>query len=181
MKMNVVFLGALVMLPVSVATAKVTKVDVCHVPPDNPENAMTIKVPAEAVPDHVAHGDIACSCEVIADCAEQGGVLNEETCECEVGAVCEADWTCVDPINQCGTGGLGICVCDVTVEGDSFCWEDSFCSDTPECPNGTSDCPAGSACVTSCCGQTCIPECSNPGEIQGAQPKEGNGPTASGQ
>jgi hypothetical protein len=188
MKMKVVFLGALVILPMSMAAAaKVQKVDVCHVPPDAPEDRQTLQVPAQAVPAHVAHGDIACSCEVIDDCAEQGGILNEETCECEVGGVCEADWECGDEILECGTGDepFPLCVCDVTVEGDPFCWDDTDCADTPPCDD-TSDCAAGWACVTTCCGQTCFPECANPGEISGLQLTEeqlteGHGPTGSGQ
>ena len=59
MKRIALFLGvtAVVMLLASVAMAKQEKVDVCHVPPDNPANAHTINVSPNAVPDHLAHGD----------------------------------------------------------------------------------------------------------------------------
>lgn len=68
------------------------------------------------------------------------------------------DYTC-GGYTQCGTEGLfGICVCDITVEGNCFCWANFYCSTVSAC-NGTADCPAGYACVTTCCGQTCAPPC----------------------
>jgi hypothetical protein len=39
------------------------KVDVCHIPPGNPDNAHTINVSVNAVPAHLAHGDHVGSCE----------------------------------------------------------------------------------------------------------------------
>jgi hypothetical protein len=39
------------------------KVDVCHIPPGNPDNAHTINVSVNAVPAHLAHGDHLGSCE----------------------------------------------------------------------------------------------------------------------
>ncbi len=36
---------------------------VCHVPPGNPDNAVTIEVGASAVPAHLAHGDAEGACE----------------------------------------------------------------------------------------------------------------------
>jgi hypothetical protein len=38
------------------------KVDVCHIPPGNPENAHTINVSVNAVPAHLAHGDTLGEC-----------------------------------------------------------------------------------------------------------------------
>ena len=35
------------------------KVEVCHIPPGNPENTHVIVVGASAVPAHLAHGDSA--------------------------------------------------------------------------------------------------------------------------
>ena len=34
------------------------KVDVCHVPPGNPENWHTITISEKALPAHLAHGDL---------------------------------------------------------------------------------------------------------------------------
>ena len=39
------------------------KVDICHIPPGNPDNAHTINVSVNAVPAHLAHGDFLGACE----------------------------------------------------------------------------------------------------------------------
>jgi len=33
------------------------KVDICHIPPGNPDNAHMINVSVNAIPAHIAHGD----------------------------------------------------------------------------------------------------------------------------
>ena len=33
------------------------KVDICHIPPGNPDNAHMINVSVNAIPAHLAHGD----------------------------------------------------------------------------------------------------------------------------
>lgn len=38
------------------------KVDICHIPPGNPDNAHTINVSVHAVPAHLAHGDTLGEC-----------------------------------------------------------------------------------------------------------------------
>ncbi len=74
-------------------------------------------------------------------------------------------WECDDPIIECGEGANGmICVCDVDVEGNSFCWNDMFCVDTVPCTN-SGECPPGWRCVTNCCeGTRCFPPCGTPVE-----------------
>ena len=49
------------------------KVLVCHVPPGNPENPVTIEVGESAVPAHLAHGDTegACATETAPDDGQQ--------------------------------------------------------------------------------------------------------------
>jgi hypothetical protein len=39
------------------------KVDICHIPPGNPENAHIINVSVHAVPAHLAHGDTLFTCD----------------------------------------------------------------------------------------------------------------------
>ena len=39
------------------------KVDICHIPPGNPENAHIINVSVHAVPAHLAHGDTMFTCD----------------------------------------------------------------------------------------------------------------------
>jgi hypothetical protein len=38
------------------------KVDICHIPPGNPDNAHTINVSVNAIPAHLAHGDTLGEC-----------------------------------------------------------------------------------------------------------------------
>ena len=40
-------------------------VDVCHIPPDNPDNAHTISISESALEDHLAHGDTEGACTSI--------------------------------------------------------------------------------------------------------------------
>jgi len=70
------------------------------------------------------------------------------------------DFQC-DVVVECGTTGpLTLCVCDVTVEGDIFCWENFFCDGAQPCAS-SADCAnlPGYTCVTTCCGTTCAPPC----------------------
>ena len=39
------------------------KVDICHIPPGNPENAHVINVSVNAVRAHLAHGDTLGECD----------------------------------------------------------------------------------------------------------------------
>jgi hypothetical protein len=59
----VLAVAVLLMLP-GAALAKHHKVDICHVPPGNPDNARTISVSANAVAAHLAHGDYLGECGV---------------------------------------------------------------------------------------------------------------------
>jgi hypothetical protein len=59
----VLAVAVLLMLP-GAALAKHHKVDICHVPPGNPDNAHTISVSVHAVPAHLAHGDYLGECGV---------------------------------------------------------------------------------------------------------------------
>jgi hypothetical protein len=38
------------------------KVDICHIPPGNPDNAHVINVSVHAIPAHLAHGDTLGEC-----------------------------------------------------------------------------------------------------------------------
>ena len=74
------------------------------------------------------------------------------------------DWNCGDTFRICGTGGYnGLCLCDVDSSGKSVCWGNYLCGD-PNATPCTSNADCNSAfpyCVTSCCGQTCAPNCTN--------------------
>jgi len=45
------------------------KVVVCHVPPDDPDDAHTIEIAESALPDHLAHGDVEGMCCEESTCA----------------------------------------------------------------------------------------------------------------
>ena len=53
---------SLLLVMTCTAHAKPQKVEVCHVPPDNPENFHAISINENAVPDHLAHGDVLGAC-----------------------------------------------------------------------------------------------------------------------
>jgi hypothetical protein len=52
----VVFLAGVAIAPAPAQSGQ-EKVNICHIPPGNPDNAHTIVVGAPAVPAHLAHGD----------------------------------------------------------------------------------------------------------------------------
>lgn len=65
MKNFMVFLTlvALVLITAGVARTDDGMVTICHSPPGNREAAITLSVPAPAVPAHLAHGDTLGPCE----------------------------------------------------------------------------------------------------------------------
>ena len=64
MKKFIVFLAlvALVLVTAGLARANDVMVTICHIPQGNPEAAITLSVPAPAVPAHLAHGDTLGAC-----------------------------------------------------------------------------------------------------------------------
>ena len=49
----------------SIAAAGTNKVEVCHIPPGNPDNFHTITVSEKALSAHLSHGDVAGQCNAI--------------------------------------------------------------------------------------------------------------------
>jgi len=108
-----------VILLASRALAGGQKAPICHIPPDNPDNARTISVSVNALPDHLAHGDDACSCEeadsVAATCPDS---FDPVTCECEVDCTIEVGTTAWAGSPD-GSGGFE-CTCGgVTLDLDT--------------------------------------------------------------
>jgi hypothetical protein len=72
------------------------------------------------------------------------------------------DWNCGDPFVECGVPVPGtICLCDLNTEGATICWNDFSCGDPRATPCASSaDCGSEFPhCATTCCGQTCVPNC----------------------
>ncbi len=110
------------------ASAQAAKVEVCHIPPGNPENWHTISVSTNAEQAHLKHGDLAGSCL--------------ENCEtlCDDGDACTQDVE-ADP-DQC------ICLATpqpVDCDDDNPCTADSCDSSLGACVYDTS-LPDGDAC-----------------------------------
>ena len=58
--------------------AEETKVEVCHIPPGNPDNARTITISENAVPAHLDHGDHLGACEA----RDESGSRADSACVC---------------------------------------------------------------------------------------------------
>ena len=63
------------------ALAQGTKVEVCHIPPGNPDNAHTITISENAVSAHLAHGDHVGACDS-GGTVEQRGSGSESRSDC---------------------------------------------------------------------------------------------------
>jgi len=63
--------------------AQTVKVDVCHIPPGNPENAHTITISENAVAAHLEHGDHIGPCEPTKTVeAGDSGIPSQTACAC---------------------------------------------------------------------------------------------------
>ncbi len=104
------------------------KVDVCHIPPGNPDNKHTITISNKALDAHLAHGDLAGSCE------------NQVTCPCwdggedSVATSLQAFWTDNTPL-PCT---YDACVAETSTNGTSTTTEhDAGCDAPTNFPVGT--------------------------------------------
>lgn len=89
-------------------------------------------------------------------------------------------FTCGGPVASCPGSN---CFCFTSSEGTPGCGGNDFCSNLVTCPNGQSDCPAGTFCaVGTCCGDNvCVADCN--GDPAGAAVLSrtvGFGPTVTG-
>lgn len=144
------------------------KVQVCHLPPGNPANFHTITISANALPAHLAHGDLAGPCsENCSTLCSDGDPCTVDACDpdteqcaayhppvnCDDGNLCTAD-TC-SPASGCQSTPV---VCN---DGDN-CTVDACDPKTGQCVMPPVACPDG---------QSCEP---TTGECVGADPCEMN-------
>ena len=94
------------------------RVEICHLPPGNPDNYQSLTVAASAVPAHLAHGDLlgACraNCDILCDdgdaCTDPDGSPDAASGRCvcaPLPVVCDDDNDCTD--DWCDPG-WGACV-----------------------------------------------------------------------
>ncbi len=79
------------------------KTEICHIPPGNPDNFQTIVVSINALPAHLAHGDLVGACDNIVQKSCQPGAT--QSCLCSDNTT--AEQTC----NDSGSG-WETCECD---------------------------------------------------------------------
>jgi len=162
----------LILLFYSTTYADSAKVDVCHIPPDDPESFHTIRINEKALPAHLAHGDFAgacntdcavlcnddnaCTVDDILYCEEQGcPTFPRETVDCSDGLACTDD-SC-DVEDGCGNEPVecvptDLCHVSMCAEPGGECAETPVvCADDEVCDLGTGNCvPDGPVTVCPC-------------------------------
>jgi hypothetical protein len=141
-------------LATSAAAAPSTKVEVCHIPPDDPGSFHTIRVPEKAFAKHLNHGDLAgpcndvcatlcddgnaCTIDDTGDCETDGCPASPEPVDCNDSNACTAD-SC-DPSTGCEYVPLTGTSC--TASNPGTCEEPTgVCSSAGACePDRTPDC-----------------------------------------
>ena len=146
---------------ISSAFAGSPKVEVCHIPPDDPDNYHTIKINEKALAAHLAHFDLvgacnqfcaelcddgnACTIDDSDDCEQNGCPVVSEPVDCSDGNLCTDDLC--DPVSGCFNPVAVTCnapdlctssTCDPSV---------GVCEDTPViCDDGEQCNPDNGSC-----------------------------------
>jgi len=145
--LTVLFVGQLLLILSSQVWAGTAKVDVCHVPPGNPENVHTITISEKALPAHLAHGDLAGSCDALCES------LCDDQDPCTIDGCIPGTLECLDPADRpivdCSDGvdctddscvaGLGC----LNERNDTKCAGDERCNSV----DGCIPCPEGACCI----------------------------------
>lgn len=110
------------------------KVQVCHIPPDNPSNFHTITIAEKSLQAHLAHGDYLGTCD--------------ESCE----TICDDGNPCTQNVDY----DANVCTClsvPVLVDCDdgSLCTTDSCDLTTGGCVNDLINCGPADACTVTYC------------------------------
>jgi uncharacterized repeat protein (TIGR01451 family) len=139
-----------VLLSAQPASAGNVKVQICHIPPGNPDNFHTITVAAQAVSAHLAHGDLGGSCDTqcetlcndgnactVDDCDLSGGCALPAPVDCSDGDPCTID-SC-DPVEGCGN-------VPITCEAPDACTLSLCAPDTGECVDSPVACGEDEEC-----------------------------------
>jgi hypothetical protein len=147
-------------------TAAVPRVEVCHIPSDNPNNFHTINRRGNALSAHLSHGDLEAPCsEFCESLCDDSDVCTIDSCnqkeqcihvpvDCSDGNSCTEDLLC-DPVEGCRNEVQLGQACD---DGDACTAPDS-CSSEADCVgsgvNGcclsVADCNDSQNCTTDSC------------------------------
>jgi hypothetical protein len=130
--------------------APAAKVQICHIPPDDPDNFHTINVSENALPAHLAHGDPGGACDenchivcdegdacTIAECDPNGACVPADPVDCDDGDACTSD-SC-DSASGCGN-------VPVVCSAPDLCTVSMCASDTGECVDSPVMCGEGQTC-----------------------------------
>jgi hypothetical protein len=139
------------------------KVEVCHIPPENPDNYHTIKISEKALAKHLAHFDLVGSCNELCDtlcddgnactidhddnCEQNGCYAVTEPVDCSDGNLCTDDLC--DPASGCSNPDADLCL----PPADNLCITstcnplDASCEETTQSCNEGEECnPANGLC-----------------------------------
>lgn len=167
MKAQLTLTFALLLTLLTLGTpAWAAKVQICHVPPGNPDNFHTITVSDNAVQAHLGHGDLLGACfEHCEQLCDDGNACTIDACDdaehcvathppvsCDDGNLCTVD-SC-DPATGCAATPK---VC----QDGALCTVDTCDPLTGNCAFPPVACPAGQTCNTS------------NGNCEGAPPTDG--------
>ena len=90
---------------VSVAIAQGAKVDICHIPPGNPDNPQTITISENALSAHLEHGDRVGACDSTQTVeVHESGSQSESACACPRAGVWRV--TNLDGYMECNVLGI---------------------------------------------------------------------------
>ena len=168
------FAGASLLVATPAAAGNADKVEICHLPPDNPANAHTIRVSENAMKAHLKHGDFLGACEQ--PCEERcddGNACTRDYCDDNLDCHSDAAVDCNDgnecTVDSCNpdTGG---CVTTPVPAGEDCVWSDDLactleqgkCDDLGECTpinvlgccDTDTDCIDENLCTDETCNQT---------------------------
>jgi len=111
------------------AQAGAIKIEICHIPPGNPDNAHTITIPAGNLSGHLAHGDVEGPCG-------QAGAIKIEICHIPPGNPDNAHTITIpagnlnghlahgDVAGPCGSAPTGCCIFNNTFSCEDGITED---------------------------------------------------------
>lgn len=138
----------------SLATAgPAPKLEICHIPPGNPENYHTINVSENALSAHLAHGDLGGACNALCDqicddgnactidhnddCETNGCLVDPTIVDCSDGSLCTVD-SC-DPASGCANT-------PVTCSDPDLCTNSTCSENTGQCEDSPKVCPDTYTC-----------------------------------